>query len=325
MSKKKVLVIGGAGYIGSHLVTEFLESGYRVSVYDNLCTGRRENVPEGAEFFYGDINDPAALSEVIKKGFAAIFHLAAFKAAGESMTSPEKYARNNLNGTVNILNAATEAGIKNIIFSSTAAVYGTPQYLPIDEKHPLSPENFYGFTKYEIEKLLSWYERLRGIKHAALRYFNAAGYDTLGRCRGLETAPANLLPVVMEAAAGKREKIQVFGDDYDTPDGTGIRDYVHVNDLAEAHIKALDYLESEHRSCVVNLGTGKGYSVFEVIKSTEKITGRNIPYSVTERRNGDVATIYASYRKAEEVLGWRPSRSDLDTLVSSMWEIYKDI
>ncbi|MCL2138843.1 MAG: UDP-glucose 4-epimerase GalE, partial [Treponema sp.] len=241
----KVLIIGGAGYIGSHVAKEFLEKQHEVSVFDNLSSGLRENLFAEAHFIQGDICDYPVLLQAMKSGsedFDAIIHLAAFKAAGESMLQPEKYAFNNINGTVNILNAACAAGIKKIVFSSSAAVYGEPEYLPLDEKHPLNPGNFYGFTKLEIERLLGWYEKLKGIRYASLRYFNAAGYDEEGCIKGLEQNPANLLPVIMETACGKRPELHIFGDDYDTPDGTCIRDYVHVSDLAAAHAAALEYI-----------------------------------------------------------------------------------
>jgi dTDP-4-dehydrorhamnose reductase len=218
-----ILIIGGAGYIGSHVAREMLDQGQRVTVYDNLSSGLKANLFPEEEFIQGDILDYPGLIRAAKGGFDALIHLAAFKAAGESMLKPEKYSVNNITGTLNILNAAAEAGIKHIVFSSSAAVYGEPEYLPIDERHPCRPENYYGFTKLEIERFLGWYERLKGIRFAALRYFNAAGYDVKGRITGLERNPANLIPVVMEeAAAGMRSEVQVFGNDYPTPDGTGM-------------------------------------------------------------------------------------------------------
>jgi UDP-glucose 4-epimerase len=321
------LIIGGAGYIGSHVAREFLDRGDRVRVYDNLSSGLRGNLFPEAEFIHGDILDYHALLNAAgggagQGGFDAVIHLAAFKAAGESMVKPEKYSVNNINGTINILNAASEAGIKHIVFSSSAAVFGEPEYLPIDEGHPANPANYYGFTKLEIERFLGWYEQLRGIRFAALRYFNAAGYDVKGRITGLEQNPANLLPVVMEAAVGKRPEVRIFGNDYDTPDGTGVRDYIHVNDLAVGHVKALDYISRGGKSLVVNLGSEQGLSVLEIIEAARRISGRPIPAKITGRRPGDPAKLTASSKLAREVLGWTPEHSDLDTLIRTTWEAY---
>jgi UDP-glucose 4-epimerase len=332
----KTLIIGGAGYIGSHVVQEFLELGHYVTVYDNLSTGLRENLLPGTTFIHGDIHDYPNLVRAMKSGFDAqnasfdaqsasydaLVHLAASKAAGESMLQPEKYSRNNIAGTLNILNAALETGIKNIIFSSSAAVYGEPQYLPIDEKHSTNPENFYGFTKLEIERFLGWYEKLKGIRFASLRYFNAAGYDVKGNLKGLEQNPANLLPVVMETACGMRSEMQIFGNDYDTPDGTCIRDYIHVSDLAAGHAAALDYILKNDKSLVVNLGSETGYSVKEVVETARRITGKPIPAKIVGRRPGDPAKLTASSALAHELLGWKARYSDMETLVKTSWEVY---
>ena len=319
-----VLVIGGAGYIGSHVVKEFLDNKHQVTVYDNLSSGLRENLLPNAAFIHKDIHDYPGLVQAMKSGFDAIIHLAASKAAGESMLKPEKYAHNNISGTINILNAASETGIKNIIFSSSAAVYGEPEYLPIDEKHPTKPENFYGFTKLEIERLLHWYEKLKGIRYASLRYFNAAGYDVTGEIRGLEQNPANLLPVVMEAACGMRPEIQIFGSDYDTADGTCIRDYIHVSDLAAGHASALDYIGRNGKSLVVNLGSETGSSVTEVVETARRVTGRPIPAKIAGRRAGDPAVLAASSALARELLDWKVRYSDLETLIRTSWEVYKE-
>jgi UDP-glucose 4-epimerase len=319
----KVLIIGGAGYIGSHVVKEFLGQGQKVTVYDNLSSGLRENLFSEARFIHGDIHAYPGLARAMKGGTDAVVHLAASKAAGESMLNPEKYARNNICGTINILNAACEAGIGNIVFSSSAAVYGEPEYLPIDEKHPTKPENFYGYTKLEIERLLGWYEKLRGLRYASLRYFNAAGYDTDGKIKGLEQNPANLLPVIMEAACGMREEIQIFGDDYDTPDGTCVRDYIHVSDLARAHAAALDYI-GRTGSLIVNLGSEQGCSVKEVVETARKITGKPIPAKTVGRRPGDPARLTASAAYAREVLGWQARYSDMETLIQTSWNVYEE-
>ena len=318
-----ILIIGGAGYIGSHVAREFLDRGHRVTVYDNLSSGLRENLFPEAAFIHGDILDYPELVKAMKNGFDALVHLAAFKAAGESMLKPEKYARNNITGTINIINAALETGIKNIVFSSSAAVYGEPEYLPIDEKHPLKPENFYGYTKLEIERILQWYDKLSGMRSACLRYFNAAGYDIKGRIKGLEQNPANLLPIIMEAAIGMRKELQIYGNDYDTPDGTCIRDYIHVSDLATGHAAALDYIIINDKSLVVNLGSETGISVNEVTETARRVTGKPIPAKVVERRAGDPAKLTASSSLARELLGWQAQYSDMDTLIKTSWEAYK--
>jgi UDP-glucose 4-epimerase len=317
-----LLIIGGAGYIGSHTAREFLDQGHRVTVYDNLSSGSRGNLFPEETFIHGDILDYHSLAEAARGGFDAVVHLAAFKAAGESMVKPEKYSVNNINGTINILNAAVEGGIKNIIFSSSAAVFGEPEYLPIDEKHPTNPENYYGFTKLEIERFLGWYEKLKGLRFAALRYFNAAGYDVKGRITGLESNPANLIPVIMEAACGMRGEVQIFGNDYDTPDGTGVRDYIHVNDLAAGHAAALDYISRTGKSLIVNLGSEAGLSVLEIVEAARKISGKPIPARITGRRPGDPAKLTASAQYARETLGWTAVHSDLDTLIRTSWKAY---
>jgi UDP-glucose 4-epimerase len=319
----KLLIIGGAGYIGSHVAREFLDRGHGVTVFDNLSSGSRQNLFPEAEFVHGDILDYAGLARTARGGFDAAVHLAAFKAVGESMIKPEKYSVNNISGSINILNAAVEGGIKNIVFSSSAAVFGRPEYLPVDEKHPANPESYYGFTKLEIERFLGWYDRLRGIRFASLRYFNAAGYDVRGRIAGLESNPANLIPVVMEAACGIRKEVQVFGNDYDTPDGTGVRDYIHVSDLAAAHAAALDYIVKNDRSVTVNLGSETGISVLEIIEAARRVTGKPIPSVVTGRRPGDPAKLTASSALAHELLGWTARCSDLDTLIKSSWDAYQ--
>jgi UDP-glucose 4-epimerase len=320
----KVLVLGGAGYIGSHIVLRLLEGGYKVTVFDNLSGGSRENVPEDVEFIEGDIRNFEFLLEVMRKGFDSIMHFAALKAVGESMEKPEDYSLNNIVGTLNVLNAASEVGIKKIIFSSSAAVYGDSKYSPIDENHPTSPENYYGFTKLEIEKFLEWYDKLKGIKYVSLRYFNAAGYDSEQRVKGLEKDPMNLLPLVMEVAVGKRERIEIFGDDYETRDGTCIRDYIHVTDLADAHVLALEHLSKENGSLVINLGSGDGVSVKEMLKKSREITGKPIKAEIVGRRAGDPAVLVASSEKAKEKLGWNPKFSDAERIIGDTWNLYKE-
>lgn len=319
----KVLVIGGAGYIGSHVVKEMMKAGHEVTVFDNLSSGLRCNLFPKNDFIYGNILIERDLDQAFARGFDAFVHLAAFKAAGESMVEPEKYSINNITGTLNIMNAAVKHNCKKMIFSSSAAVFGSPEYLPIDEDHPKNPENYYGFTKLEIERFMNWYDQLRGMRFAALRYFNAAGYDPDGEIRGLEQNPANLLPRVMEVAAGMKSGMKVFGTDYDTRDGTCIRDYVHVTDLARAHVMALDYITKNDKSLTVNLGTEKGTTVKEIIDAARKITGKEIPAEDVERRPGDPACLYATSKRAKELLGWEPKYSDVDTLVKTTWEVYQ--
>jgi len=320
----KILVIGGAGYIGSHVVREFLDRGYSVTVLDNLSSGSRLNLFDEAAFVHGDIMLPLRLREAMAEGFDGCVHLAALKAAGDSMFRPEAYAEMNIAGTINILNAALSAGIQNMIFSSSAAIFGSPRHLPIDEKHPKNPENFYGFTKLEIERLMDWYDRLKGMKYATIRYFNAAGYDVQQRVKGLEMNPENLLPIVMETAVGVRKGMKIFGDDYPTRDGTCIRDYVHVNDLATAHVSAFEHLVDNKESLSVNLGSETGVTVREMIQRAREITGKEIPAVATERRPGDPAELVASSAKAREVLGWEARHSDLDSLIDSTWQAYRN-
>ncbi|MEI7825823.1 MAG: UDP-glucose 4-epimerase GalE, partial [Chlorobiaceae bacterium] len=283
----------------------------------------RENLFRDARFVYGDIMRPEQLREVMAEGFDGCVHLAALKAAGQSMLKPEAYTEANIAGTINILNQAAEAGLSPIIFSSSAAVYGSPQYLPIDEEHPKEPENFYGFTKLEIERLLGWYDQLKGMRFAAIRYFNAAGYDVEGRVKGLELNPENLLPIVMEVAAGMRPKLSIYGTDYPTRDGSCIRDYVHVTDLAEAHVAAFEYILQHDKSLTVNLGSQAGVTVLEMVERARAIIGRAIPAEIVGRRAGDPSELVASSGKARELLGWVPKYSDVNTLVSSTWKMYE--
>lgn len=317
----KVLVIGGAGYIGSHVVKEMMAAGHTVTVFDNLSSGLRQNLFPENGFIYGNILIPGDIEAAFAQGFDAFVHLAAFKAAGESMEKPEKYSVNNITGTLNIMNAAVKYNCLKMIFSSSAATFGEPQYLPMDEKHPQNPINYYGFTKLEIERFMDWYDQLKGMKFAALRYFNAAGYDPEGVVCGLEQKPENLLPRVMEAALGQRQ-LKIFGTDYETRDGTCIRDYVHVTDLARAHVMALDYISKKGESLKLNLGTANGTTVKEIIDAARKIAGKPIPAEEAPRRPGDPASLYATSAKAKELLGWEPKYSDVDTLVETTWKAY---
>ena len=300
-----------------------MAKGHKVTVFDNLSSGLKQNLFKENGFIKGDILKVKDLEKAFGKGFDAFVHLAAFKAAGESMVCPEKYSINNITGTLNILNAAVKFNCLNMVFSSSAATFGEPQYVPIDENHPKNPENYYGFTKLKIEEFMAWYEKLKGLKFAALRYFNAAGYDPEGVLYGLEKNPANLLPIVMEVACGKRDKMKIFGNDYPTRDGTCIRDYIHVTDLASAHVLALEYISSRKESLTLNLGTGNGITVTEMVDAARRITGKDIKADYVERRPGDPAQLTAKSDLAKEKLGWEAKYSDVDTLIGSTYSAYK--
>jgi UDP-glucose 4-epimerase len=271
----------------------------------------------------GSTHSDSDLDSVLSVGFDGIIHLAAWKAAGESMTDPAKYAHNNLIGTINLLNACDRHGIKRFVFSSTSSVYGNPEYIPIDENHPTDPISYYGETKLQVEKNLKWFSDLKGIRFGVLRYFNAAGYDIKGRIKGRERNALNLIPIAMEVAAGIREKMQVFGDNYDTHDGTGVRDYIHVSDLAIAHMKALNYISDNDKDLLVNLATGEGHSVLDVINKSKEVSGKDIPFDIVGRRAGDPATVVAVSNRANKVLDWSTKYSDLDTLIRTAWNVYK--
>jgi len=320
--KKIVLVVGGAGYIGSHVVKALRNAGKSPVVFDNLSSGLRENLLPRIPFILGDTLKPEQLKAAMK-GVDSIIHMAALKAAGESMVKPEKYAENNISGTINLLNAATAAKVKYFVFSSSAAVYGEPQYLPMDESHPTAPMNFYGHTKLAIENLLRWYSQLKGLRFSSLRYFNAAGYDVDGELNGLEHKPNNLLPIVLETIVGRRKKVEVFGTDYDTRDGSCIRDYIHVSDLADAHLKALDYLKHENQDLVINLGTSNGLSVLEIMQIAREVSGQEFNYTLGPRRAGDPAVVLAKAELAEELLDWKPKHSDANTLLETTLRAYR--
>lgn len=318
----RILVIGGAGYIGSHVVKSLLNAGMEVRVLDDLSTGQRINLFPNAEFMRGSILDKSVLEKAMQC-VDGVIHLAAKKAVGESMDFPELYAENNLIGAINILNTMAKLNIKYLVFSSSAAVYGMPDYPKIDENHPLKPINFYGFTKLEMERYMQWYDRLKGIKYIALRYFNAVGYDATGEIIGLEEKPQNLLPVIMETLVGLRPEMSVFGSDYETSDGTCIRDYIHVSDLATAHTLALQYLARENKSHSLNLGTGTGHTVLEMIQTTERVLGRKVNYKMAERRAGDPSVLMAVSNQAHALLGWYPTQSDLENIILTTWNVYR--
>jgi len=319
----KILVTGGAGYIGSHVVYECIDQGHNVTILDDMSLGLTENIDSRAIFVQGSTHSDNDLDNVMKDGFDGVIHLAAWKAAGESMTDPEKYAQNNIMGSLNLLNACARNCIQHFVFSSTSSVYGNPEFIPINEAHPVNPISYYGESKYQVERNLKWFSDLKGIRFAALRYFNAAGYDVKGRIRGKERNALNLIPITLEVANGTREKMQVFGNNYDTHDGTGVRDYIHVNDLATAHVKALNYIQTEQKDLILNLATGEGHSVLDVIHKVKEISGKDIAYDIVGRREGDPAEVVAISNKAEEILGWKAQYSDLDTLIQSAWDVYK--
>jgi len=320
----RVLVIGGAGYIGSHVALAALDRGYDVTVFDDLSTGLKDNINNNTKFIEGSTLSEFDLYNLFESNvFDAVIHLAGSKAAGESVYKPSKYSQNNIIGGLNLINACFEHKIKSFIFSSSAAVYGTPQYNPIDEFHPLSPTNYYGYTKLVIEENLEWFSNLKEMNYASLRYFNAAGYDLNKRVKGLEIDPQNLIPLIMEVAIGNRQKIEIFGNDYDTNDGTGIRDYVHVSDLANAHIDAIEYIINEKNDLRINLGSGKGYSVLDVIDKVSEISDKDIEYNIVNRRIGDVDVLIAKTDLAKDLISWEGKNSDLDTIIKSTWEIYQ--
>lgn len=319
----KILVIGGAGYIGSHVVLELCEKGYEVVVFDNLSTGQKINLPNFVPLIKGDILNTAEIESSMAQNIDAVIHLAAKKAVGESMERPDFYASNNITGAINILNAMLKFNVQHIVFSSSAAVYGMPEYLPVDEKHPKNPMNFYGYTKSLIEDLLEWYATLKGINYIALRYFNAVGYDALKRIKGKEKNPQNLLPIIIDAATSRRNGFSIFGSDYDTPDGTCERDYIHVSDLATAHEKAIQKLFSENKSYRLNLGTGIAVSVKEMVDATEEVIGKPLSYTYAPRRAGDPAKLVANADLARSVLGWTPKYTNIKEIIKTTWNMEK--
>ncbi|MBL8474332.1 MAG: UDP-glucose 4-epimerase GalE [Rhodocyclaceae bacterium] len=317
---RKVFVVGGGGYIGSHMVKQLVQAGHQVVVGDNFSTGFRDAI-SGASIIEVDIGDQGALDDLFStQEFDAVIHFASFIQVGESVLDPAKYYGNNLAASLALLRAMVKAGILNFVFSSTAAVYGNPVYVPIDEEHPKAPINPYGLSKWMVEQILRDFERAYGLKSAVLRYFNAAGADPEG-CLGERHEPeTHLIPLILQAASGRRKAITVFGRDYDTPDGTCIRDYVHVTDLVQAHARALDYLWAGNDSAVFNLGNGAGFSVQEVIETARRVTGREFAVSEAPRRSGDPARLVADSRRARETLGWRPIYPDLETIIKHAWQ-----
>jgi UDP-arabinose 4-epimerase len=317
-----ILVTGGAGYIGSHCCRALAARGHRPIVFDSLVKGYRENVRWG-ELVEGDINDRAALEGCLDRAdIRAVIHFAAFIEVGESVADPLAYYRNNVTGTLNLLEAVRERGIGTFVFSSSAAVYGSPEQVPIDEDHPLRPLSPYGWTKRMMEAMIADVGRAHGVRWAALRYFNAAGADPAGDLGEAHRPESHLIPRVLDAALEGRP-VTVYGGDYDTPDGTCVRDYVHVTDLAEAHVAALEHLAAGAPHLTVNLGQGRGYTVLEVIRAAEAVTGRTIPITMADRRPGDPPVLIASNRRARERLGWEPRASSLDHILATAWQWHR--
>lgn len=317
----KVLVLGGAGYIGSHTVYELIDQSVQVVVIDNLETGFLKAIHPAAVFYKGDIRDVKFMNSVLKKepDIDVVIHLAESSKVSESMDDPLKYYDNNLNGTMNVLKVMISHGLDKIVISSTAAAYGNMDDSLAKETDLAEPMNAYGETKLSTEKMLKWVEQAHGIKYVSLRYFNVAGAHVSGKIGEVHMPETHLIPLLLQAASGIRENICVFGTDYTTKDGTCIRDYIHVSDLAQAHVLAAKYLMGGNKSNIFNLGTGVGYSVKEVIEMTEKVTGKTITVLEKERREGDPAAVVASGEKARKILGWKPQQSSLKGIIQSAW------
>ena len=319
MNFKTILIIGGTGYIGSHMVKLLQKTGCHVVVLDDLSNGFRDAVPE-VELVVGSIADVGLLKSLFARyQFDAVIHFASFIQVSESISHPQKYYKNNVVSTLTLLNAMREAGVSRLIFSSTAAVYGNPVYLPIDENHPKEPINPYGKSKWMVEQVLEDYDRAYGLKSVCLRYFNAAGADPEGKLGERHEPETHLIPLVLQAASGRRKTISVFGGDYDTPDGTCIRDYIHVSDLCDAHLLALNHLMAGGNSERFNLGNGQGFSIKEVIETAEKVTGKQIAVDYQPRREGDPARLIADSTKIRKQLNWQPKRADLSTIIQDAW------
>jgi UDP-glucose 4-epimerase len=316
----KLLIVGGAGYIGSHMVKTLATSGHQVVTLDNLSQGYRDAVCYG-ELIEADLADRAALDRVLSEGgFDAVMHFASFIQVGESVIDPAKYFENNFTHTQNLLDAMVRHGVKHFIFSSTAAIFGEPEYTPIDEAHPTRPINPYGRSKWFVEQMLQDYDRAYGLKSVCLRYFNAAGADPDGELGERHVPETHLIPLILQAASGRRDSIKVFGRDYPTPDGTCVRDYIHVMDLCDAHLRAIEKLLSTGQSARYNLGNGSGFSVQEVIDSASRVTGCAIKVVDDVRRDGDPAVLVADSSLAKQALGWSPRFADLDTIVAHAWQ-----
>ena len=317
----RILVLGGAGYIGSHTVYELVDAGYEVIVVDNLLTGFKEAVHPQAKFYEGDIRDKIFLDNILsKEKIDGVIHFAASSQVGESMKNPLKYYNNNLCGTEVLLESMVEHGIDKIVFSSTAATYGEPERTPILETDPTNPTNCYGETKKSMERMFYWVEKAHGLRYVSLRYFNACGAHISGKIGEAHNPETHLIPIILQAAQGTRDHISIFGTDYPTSDGTCIRDYIHVTDLAQAHILAVEYLMKGSKSDIFNLGNGVGFSVREVIEKAKEVTQKDIKVVEESRRSGDPAVLIASSDKAKTVLGWKPEYDDLGTIIKTAWK-----
>lgn len=319
-----IMVCGGAGYIGSHCVYKLIDRGERVVVVDNLETGNKGAIHKDAIFYKGDIRDLEFIDDVFKKEkIDAVIHFAANSLVGESMEKPLKYFNNNVHGTESLLTAMVENNVKKIIFSSTAAVYGEPNTDIIKETNLPNPTNTYGETKLMMEKMMKWVDRIHDMKYVSLRYFNVAGAHPNGEIGEAHSPETHLIPLVLQVPLGKREKIMIFGDDYPTEDGTCIRDYIHVMDLVDAHLLALDYLNEGNDSDIFNLGNGKGFSVKEIIDAAQRVTGKTIKREIAPRRAGDPAVLVASSQKAKKTLGWEPKYTDIETIIKTAYNFHK--
>ena len=321
----KILVLGGAGYIGSHTVSELVDAGEDVVIADSLETGHIEAVNPKAKFYQGDIRDKKFIDSVFdNEKIDAVIHFAANSLVGESMINPLKYYDNNLYGTKVLLQSMVEHDVKKIVFSSTAATYGEPESIPILESDRTEPTNPYGETKLSMEKMMKWTDVAHGVHYVALRYFNACGAHVSGEIGEAHNPETHLIPLILQVPNGQRESISIFGDDYDTKDGTCVRDYIHVTDLAQAHILAVKYLMDGGKSDVFNLGNGVGFTVKEVIETARKVTGHPIPAVVSPRRGGDPAKLIASSEKAKSILGWKPEHADLEEIIATAWKWHKN-
>ena len=320
-----ILVLGGAGYIGSHAVKMLIENGESVVVVDNLETGHKAAIHEKAKFYNVDIRNLEAFETVFKENeIESVIHFSANSLVGESVSLPIKYFENNVAGTVNVLKLMEKYSVKKIVFSSTAAVYGEPKVIPITEDSETQPTSPYGESKLMMEKMFKWADLAHDIRFVSLRYFNVAGADAfgdIGEAHGVET---HLIPLVLQVPLGKREFITIFGDDYNTKDGTCIRDYIHVTDLIDAHMKALDYLRAGNKSEIFNLGSGDGFSVLEIIEVARSVTGHPIPAKMAERRPGDPSTLIAASAKAEQILKWKPQYTQVETIIKDAWNWHKN-
>lgn len=322
---KNILVTGGAGYIGSHCCKELFQKGYHPVTVDNLVYGHRKNVKWG-DFFQGHIGDRKVVEKVFGKyDIEAVMHFAAYAYVGESVTDPRKYYHNNLCGTIDLLHCMLDCGINKIIFSSTCATYGLPQRIPIDETHSRKPISPYGKSKFMTEEILKDYDKAYGMRFISLRYFNAAGADSDGEIGEEHNPETHLIPLVLAVAGGHSKNLRVFGSDYETQDGSCIRDYIHVTDLARAHILALENLLDGGSSDFINLGTGKGSSVLEIIDIASRVTGRKIPYVAAARRPGDPAVLIASNTKAGQILGWQPEYTGIEDIIRTAWNWHKNL